>query len=186
VALIAIVFGLDFHKKFLRPKFTYKLKASDQKIDGATNTIYRLLVTNDGRRVAEGVTAMVVGIDDRIKGRYKTRKDFIHMPLNWTHHGFEPRMLPAKQGVYLDVARYEIFSEPSLVLMTLGVEEISLYSLDSESKIKIRFGETGGYVDEILLALRWNVKTMGPVFSLSQGRKQGIFERAKQLRKLRT
>lgn len=164
---IAAIFGRNIRNWLFRPKFEYFLKETEQKINNETRTMVRVSVRNTGKRAAASVTAMVTQIVDKRSSKWTKRKDFIHMPLRWTHLNFEPRTIAANQEVYLDIGNHYIFDEVSgFKLSTYITDEEKLYVISNNALITVRLSEQQGFSSEFELILNWN-KIGEPKFTLS-------------------
>lgn len=66
--------------------------------------IYRLIIKNIGKILAKGVRCNLESIDEGNDGKLHPRKNFISIPLNWTHFGVN-RDIAIHEEAYLDVVQ---------------------------------------------------------------------------------
>lgn len=125
----------------------------------------RLIIKNTGKYEAKSVEAYI----EKVIDNGEVRKDFIPMPLHWTHGELNKtgpiiRNIYPNQTVYLDIYNHifdpEYTGESSVVFAVaagLSVDTLSKMAL-GESEIIIKLYQESGQVDEIYVKTYWNGK----------------------------
>lgn len=146
--------------RFRRLKFKYSISKIDQPVNGYLEQLFRIHITNIGKRSADKASVNLVKIYDKKRSKFYERKDFIHMPLRWTHYGdTKTRDIAVHEDVFVDVGSSDLL-EPGLKLFTnplTDAEQLSL--INNNAKMKIRIIDQSGFVEE--LSLKFSIEFTG-------------------------
>ncbi len=159
VALTIAVFGESFRKKYIK-KSRLVVERATVNVQGThgDETVYRLLIKNKGIYRATDVEVDVESIHDN--GRL--RKNFLPVPLGWTHARAMgvtvTRSIHPMQSVYLDVCHYLTKKELEWLKLCLkaGAEVQNYSNLNPGSSVLIlRIYQDSGQTQTIKVRINW-------------------------------
>lgn len=150
LAVIAI-WGDQLKKFLFKPNIRpiEFVRTSQRRTDGTADTYHRLIVKNVGSIVAKDVRVLLTYI--------QPKKNFIPVPLNWTHWNRTTRDISRGEPAYIDVL-YKSPGETSYKFCwsyeTGHPSEPILVSLDEEKKLRLEFFERDHKVGDMIFSYK--------------------------------
>ena len=83
---------------------THIVITSQNYQNGGKLQIYRCVLKNDGQAPIKNIRCVLENIEEGTINNFKQRKNFISVPLNWTHFGMS-REIAIKEEAYIDVVQ---------------------------------------------------------------------------------